>query len=104
MRKGCEQTLAPFSHGKPVTARSGATKQSYSVSAHVLPFHPVDEGAIHYAVPTRRGVIAGEVPIAGVLRAGSAQAFDALEHHAHFGLHAFRREQLTDPLGDLLGG
>ena len=59
---------------------------------------------IHHAIAAGRGVVAGEVPVASVVRAGSVQAFDALEEDDHFRVDVRGRQQLGDLVADLLGG
>jgi hypothetical protein len=41
------------------------------ISALVAFFHPIDERSIHDLIAARGRVVAGKVPVSGVLRAGN---------------------------------
>ena len=46
-----------------------------SITSYIFAFEIIDEGFVYYAVAAGRGIIAGEVPIAGVCGAALVKVF-----------------------------
>jgi hypothetical protein len=44
------------------------TDRKFLVSPNVFSLHVIDEGAVYDPVPTRRGIVAGEIPVSGIGR------------------------------------
>lgn len=65
-------------------AQERTTDRCALIRSNVLPFTVIDERTIDHPVAAGCRVVAGEVPVAGMLRTCSVQPFDALENQFHF--------------------
>ena len=72
------------------------------VSPLVLTFHPVNEGAIHYFIAAGGRIIAAEIPVAGMARAGFVQVIKGLIDHFNFAVYFFWSDDLCYPVGYFL--
>ena len=62
----------------------------------------MDEGGVAESDTARRGVVAGEVPVTGMVGTGVVQTFDALEDQFDRCLHSLRAKHLHNLRIDLL--
>ena len=70
----------------------------------VVVFVPTDEGLVDEAGAARRGIVAGKIPVAGMVGTSLVQALDALEHQFDGGLHIHWAQHLHNLLVDFLDG
>ena len=64
-------------------------------------FVVADVGLVDDAVASGGGIIAGEVPVAGVMGYGSVKSFNRLEYQLDLGVASFGGEHRCDSFGNL---
>ena len=67
-----------------------------SVAGGGAAFVVVDKGFVYKAVAAGSGVVAGEVPVSGVVRYRLVHRLHRLEYYLDFGASAFRSEEFGD--------
>ena len=70
----------------------------------VVVFVPTDECLVDEPCAARRGIVAGEIPVARMVGASVVQSLDALEHQFDGGLHILWAQHLHNLLVDFLDG
>ena len=73
-----------------------------SIRPLISSFHIIDKSPVHHFVAARRGIIAGEIPVALVIGNSLMQVFNALVNHGDLSFHFRRSNELRNFIRDLL--